>query len=262
MKGGADATPKAGGVVDSIVTTLSNKHVILLLALGTLVAIIVLTVLIARRVLKSSLTMEHVFRDAVAGGGAQVTVPASKIPGCTNGDEFAYSFWVYAEPGPGTVNDRFVLDHGAGPNKVLVVLDKDKNALTVQLGGEGESSATLPYLPMNRWVHVVAVYNSGSVTFFEDGEVHSVHGLAQSSFAPPSGDMHIGGDAGQGSDGFSGYVGYVSVMNFQPSPGLVKRLYAMGPMPRRGWLSVFGIPGYGVRNPVYRLNTVATDDKH
>lgn len=258
---------RGGGVIDGFVkgvaTTMSNPYIILLVAILALAGLIVITVFIIKRVLSTSLKVEKVYKDIVSGSAAQVTVAASKIPDLVNGSEFAYSFWLYVQSASAVDRPRFVLGHPTGSTKAFTAyLDKVTNTLTCQFGEDPAQSASIQYLPMNRWVHVVVVYNNTTVTFFEDGEVHSVHALTN-SYDAGSGMLGISGgrDMGTTYAPFKGYVGHVAVMNFQPSPGLVKRLYASGPTATAGWLSVFGIPGYGLRNPVYKLNKVKNSDE-
>jgi len=266
---------RGGGVIDGfvegVVKTMSNQYVILLIAILALAGLIVITVFIIKRVLATSLKVEKVYKEIVSGSAPQVTVAASKIPDLVNGSEFAYSFWLYVQSAPAVNRPRFVLGHPTvgGDKAFTAYLDKSTNTLTCQFGADSTQSASIQYLPMNRWVHVVVVYNNGTVTFFEDGEVHSVHGLTK-SYDAGSGMLGISGGRDMGTDSptsvgnyapFKGYVGHVTVMNFQPSPGLVKRLYASGPTATSGWLSVFGIPGYGLRNPVYKLNKVSNSDE-
>lgn len=236
----------------------SRPKVLTAVVVGSLLCIAVVAVLIVRRVLKTSLQTASLFNGVVNGNGEAVRVKAGKLPELSNGAEFGYSFWVFLQPSAPAVAERLVL---AQPDAggVTVTLDADANALSLRLPG-ASAVPKIKYVPMARWVHVVAVYANSAVTFFLDGEVHSVHAVdVPMSFAGPSSDIAIsGGISAPDAAGFSGYVGYVSFMNFYPSVGLVKRMYALGPTTSAGGgvFSVFGMHGYGVRSPVYRLNTV------
>jgi hypothetical protein len=260
MKGGDG---KINAALDQTTKALGNKYMVWIVTLLALAGIIMIFVFIMRSVLKSSLEVSLAYNDIVSGNGSAVTVPASKLADLANGSEFGYSFWVYSQSGAVAATPRFILSHGGSDGgKNLISMNREANELNFSVAG---ATSSIRYLPMNRWVHVVAVYANGVVTFFVDGEVHSTHGLpAIPKYAGPSGEMVISGGAEMQPtewSGFKGYVGHVSYMNFYPSPGLVKRLYAKGPTSRKGWLSIFGIQGYGFRNPVYRLNTVRTADE-
>lgn len=222
----------------------------------SLACIAIVATLVTRRVLRSTLQTASAFNGTVPGNGDPVVVKAGQLPGLLNGTEFGYSFWIFVQASAPTVAERSVLTHPAGTG-VAVTLDRDANALSFRLPG-ATVVPRIKYIPMARWVHIVAVYAGGGVTFYLDGEVHSVHAVdVPMNFAGPSGDMTIGGGSSlPDATGFSGYVGYVSYLNFHPSVGLVKRLYAAGPATRRGFFSAFGMHGYGVRSPLYRLNTV------
>lgn len=259
MKGGDG---KINAVLDQTTKALGNKYMVWIVTLLALAGIVIISILIMKRVLKSSLTVSPAYNDIVSGNASSVKVPASKLADLANGSEFGYSFWVYSQSGAIAATPRFLLSHGGTSGGNTLSLNREANQLTFSVAGE---TATIRYLPMNRWVHIVSVYANGVVTFFVDGEVHSTHGLAaMPNYAGPTGEMVIGGGAEmQPTDwsGFKGYVGHVSFMNFYPSVGLVKRLYAKGPTSRKGWLSIFGIQGYGFRNPVYKLNTVRTAEE-
>jgi len=220
----------------------------------SLLCLTIVAVLVTRRILKTSLTIKAAFNDIASGNGERVAVKASALPDLSNGAEFGYSLWLYLQPGPGAGADRLVLAHPVDGNGARLALDRDTNSLKFTVTG-AEDAPAIKYLPMSRWVHVVAVYANGTLTYFMDGEVHSVHAIdVPLSFAGPTGNLTIsGGNNVPGYAGFTGYVGYVSYLNFYPSPGLVKRLYAMGPTPTRGFFSLFGMQGYGVRSPVYKL---------
>ena len=237
---------------------LARPNVMKGVILVSVVLLAIVATLVIRRVLKTSLTVKPVFNDMVSGSGERVVVKAANIPDLSNGSEFGYSFWLYLTPGPGAMNDRLIIAHSTDSG-VRISLDRETNSVKFSATGATDTP-TIKYVPMSRWVHIVTVYANGTLTFFMDGEVHSVHAInVQPTFAGPSGNMTISGGANAvatNTAGFSGYVGYVAYLNFYPSTGLVKRLYAQGPTPSRGFFSIFGMHGYGVRTPIYRLNTV------
>lgn len=259
MKGGDG---KINAALDQTTKVLGNKYMVWIVTLLALAGIVTISVVIMKKVLKTSLQVSLAYNDIVSGNASTVKVPASKLADLVNGSEFGYSFWVYSQSGAIAATPRFLLSHGGTNGGNTLSLNREANEVVFSVAGQ---TATIRYLPMNRWVHIVAVYANGVVTFFVDGEVHSTHGLpALPNYAGPSGEMLISGGAEMPAtdwSGFKGYVGHVSFMNFYPSPGLVKRLYAKGPTSRKGWLSIFGIQGYGFRNPVYRLNTVRTAEE-
>lgn len=246
------------GAFDAMHGFLQQPTVMKVVILVSIVLLVIVAILVIRRVLKTSLTVKPVFSDMISGSGERVVIKASNIPDLSNGSEFGYSFWLYLSPGPGAMNDRLIIAHSTDSG-VRICLDRDSNSLKFMATGATDAP-TIKYVPMSRWVHIVAVYANGTLTFFMDGEVHSVHAInVPPTFAGPSGNMTISGGANAvatNTAGFSGYVGYVSYLNFYPSTGLVKRLYAQGPTPSRGFFSMFGMHGYGVRTPIYRLNTV------
>lgn len=246
---------------------LCQPHVIKIVIVVSLVLLSIVTVLVVRRILTTPLATKMVFNDVVSGAGNKVVVKAGSIPELRNGSEFGYSFWLYLNPSSPTSNDRLVFAHPADGQGVKVVLAPDSNMLLFKADGSTDTPA-IKYVPMSRWVHIVAVYANGTLTYFMDGEVHSVHavgsnGAEMMGFSGPAANMTVSGGhsvgmpGGNAYDPFQGYVGYITFMNFYPSPGLVKRLYAMGPVPEVGFFSLFGMMGYGVRSPVYKISNGA-----
>lgn len=231
-------------------------------AVGGAVLLIVAIVFVVSRMVKSPLASKMVYGDIVSGTGGRVVVKANALPELQNGAEFGYSFWLYLEPSGGSAKDRLVFAHPVDGSGVRVLLDKDTNRLRFSVtGAEGAGSPAINYVPMSRWVHVVAVFANGVLTYFVDGEVASVHTLkVPMNFAGPGGAMTISGGAGASAgtyEGFQGYVGYVSFLNYYPAPSLVKAMYNKGPTPEQGLLSWLGLRGYGVRSPVYKINNEA-----
>lgn len=245
-----------------------QPHVIKIVIAVSLVLLAIVTVLVVRRILTTPLATKMVFNDVVSGAGNKVVIKAGAIPELRNGSEFGYSFWLYLNPSGPTNNDRLVFAHPADGKGIKVVLSPDSNMLQFK-ADESSDAPAIKYVPMSRWVHIVAVYANGTLTYFMDGEVHSVHAVGGSNgaemmgFSGPSANMTVSGGhsvsvpGGTAYDSFQGYVGYISFMNFYPSPGLVKRMYAKGPFPEQGFFNMFGMMGYGVRSPVYKISNSA-----
>ena len=215
-------------VVSAVKSFASNQYVMWMVTLVAFVGIVVVAILIIKRLTKTNLQVSQVYDDIVSGNASAVTVPAAKIPSLGNGSEYGYSFWVLSQSGPTTTSPRFVFSHGSSTAStgVIVTLNNETNELDFTIAGV---TATINYLPMNRWVHIVAVFADGVVTFFMDGDVYATQGInVPLTFAGPSGDMTVsGGSEATPSQysGFRGYVGHITFINFYPSPGIRAPVY-------------------------------------
>jgi len=239
---------------------LAKPHVMPAVVGVSLLVLTIVAALIVQRILKTSLVVAPAYNLTVTGSGSNAVIKATALPDLTNGTEFGYSFWIYQQPGPGAASPRLVLSHPDATG-VQMYLDATRNSLSMSVGG-ASMTPTVPYVPMSRWVHIVAVYANGTVTYFMDGEVANVAPIdTPTSFAGPSGNLTLGGGSNTpGMSGFLGWMGYVTYINFYPSPGLIKRLYRQGPTPTTGFFGMFGMSGYGVRSPVYKINSTPTDN--
>lgn len=90
-----------------------------------------------------------------------------------NGGDFTLEAWVYSIDGTA----QTILSKGdaqANPNKDINIFAINGNKLALQLGNTTTTSETFQStnnVPLNTWVHVAAVYNSGTktVTFYVNG---------------------------------------------------------------------------------------------
>jgi hypothetical protein len=144
----------------------------------------------------------------------------------------------------------------------------------------------IPYIPLQRWVHVGIVVNEdlngGSITAYVDGEmsltVNSMETLntissvkltdgTSATITPPitpkllvtdidlnkKGNYFIGGSLSSAVGvGFSGLISKVEIFNHDLNAGDVYNNYLNGPIDNL--LSKLGLPAYGVRSPIYKLD--------
>ena len=222
------------------------------LILTTIIACIVLIVYVVYRISSTSLKAKDVTNSSVVqADGPGLIVKSSELPAMLNGLEFGYSVWLYIDRFEARTAPRQVL----AQDTVRVTLGKNENTLKFEFATDGKlqgAGAEIDYVPMARWVHVVMVYREGSVTFFMDGEVHSVKRV---DFHPPHpvGDLTIAGGGGSTST-WKGDIGAVVVLNYYPSIADVKKLYWKGPTGSQT-LKWVGLNKYGVRTPVYKIKT-------
>lgn len=211
-----------------------------------------------------------------------------------NGKRRTYTFWIY-------LND---LNKYAGSYKHVwhigdvdnitkgspyVFLDRYENKLYVRFATVSESDDTfkekfssvqnlnqkdfleymrqgieIPYVPLQRWVHVGIVVNEntngGTMTAYIDGDLSKIVSTQDgsgSSFTrldlDRTGELHVGGafDSPLGP-GFSGLISKVTMFNYDLNTKDIYNDYNEGPMD--GLLAALGLGNYGVRSPVYRIS--------
>ena len=231
-----------------------------------------------------------------------------------NGDRRSYTFWIYIHdmnkyPDQyknvwcirGTEADTSI--NNASP---FIFLDKRENKLYVRFapkinsttGSSGSSDndftalssitdatlqrfmkrgITIPYIPLQRWVHVAIVCNANSyrssINAYIDGDLVNVinHGEQDKHITVPagatrlnkelndidinkSGYVHIGGNVAETSGvGFSGLVSKITSFNHDINPKDIYYEYYKGPV--NSFFAALGIGNYGIRNPIYKIES-------
>jgi hypothetical protein len=179
----------------------------------------------------------------------------------------------------------------------FIFLDKTENKLFVRFApkttGAPENSITslsalttanfvtfmkrgivIPYVPLQRWVHIAIVCNANSykssITAYVDGDLVNVISNGEndkyipSATAVPkqfndidinkSGFLHIGGNVNEASGvGFSGLVSKITSFNHDINPKDIYYEYYKGPV--NSFFAALGIGNYGIRNPIYKIES-------
>lgn len=130
---------------------------------------------------------------------------------------------------------------------------------------------SIDYIPIQRWVHVAIVVNEevngGTIYAYLDGELvkrvtsvdtpttltHTPINLQNLVLDQP-GDVWIGGNMSDPNigPGFSGLVGKITFFNYDINLTDIYNDYKSGPIDNI--MAKMGLPPYGVRSPIYRLN--------
>ena len=123
--------------------------------------------------------------------------------------------------------------------------------------------ATIDYVPMQRWVHVSFTVNDNTLTVFQDGGMYTVASLydmvdqtskiTRPAFAACVGDMTVGNTDPTLSSDTTGFISRVQFFNYALSASQVSAIYNTGPTDTN-LLRSLGVPEYGVRSPVYRMD--------
>lgn len=217
-----------------------------------------------------------------------------------NGKRRTYTFWIYINDMNkyrGTYKHVFHIGDADNITKgtPYVFLDKNENKLFVRFAAVEQKDDTysnpsinrparssvmnltdldlkvymeqgieIPYIPIQRWVHIAIVVNEnsngGTVTAYVDGDlsktVSTSDGNSKISIKnldlDKMGDLHVGGslEASLGP-GFSGLISKVSMFNYDLNDRDVYHDYNQGPLD--GFLASLGLANYGIRSPIYKI---------
>lgn len=220
-------------------------------------------------------------------------VKAEKMSLVTNGQEFSYSFWIYlGAQYSTTANPKLLVVRGndnayvgttlfVSPNaNPAIFLDSASNTLYVAVNTSAVTTPMTPaqiikrsangqynsgwlvtrvtYVPLQRWVQIVAVVSNASLNVYMDGDLYSVATISDiagfSSNIPiikgTSGNMIIGDNVNY----TSGHIAKTSFFNYAMSQRDIKINYNTGPS-EGSFLSYFGLGNYALRSPVYSTDS-------
>ncbi len=211
-----------------------------------------------------------------------------------NGKRRSYTFWIYINDlnkNSGLYKHVF---HIGDENNVIsgspfVFLDKTENKMYIRFAALSNDSYTtqlnniqsisieqknrlmqqgieIPYIPIQRWVHIAVVINEnsngGSIVAYVDGDMSKVMTSGDVTAngtllkinnldLDKKGNLIVGGAVDGTNDvGFSGLISKISMYNYDLNDKDVYNDYNEGPLD--GFLSnYFGT--YGLRSPIYRI---------
>ena len=143
------------------------------------------------------------------------------------------------------------------------ITDKDTMLTYERSDGTKSCGITINYVPIQRWVHVVIVVsdvNGGLIHTYIDGELADIKTkdieLHELNFEN-IGNLFVGGSITNSqinTTGFSGLISKFVIYNYDLNKNDVYKEYNKGPL--SGLLSSIGIPNYGLRNPIYKINNI------
>lgn len=224
----------------------------------------------------------------------------AKIDTTGNGGRRSYTFWIY-------INDmntyRGQYKHVLGlsyngekyvPEKCSphVFLDKEDNKLYIRFNNKSDDKSTIvfnqndeniknymingliiPYIPLQRWVHISIVCNTNSfnsyISTYVDGDLVKTlnDGDKYNDFKSTditvnyknidlnvSGFLYTGnteGYDGVSGNGFSGLISKFTSFNYELNQMDIYNDYNSGPID--GILAKLGLGLYGIRNPIYKI---------
>lgn len=218
-----------------------------------------------------------------------------------NGERRSYTFWIYIHDlnqFKGNYRNVFsIRSDEKEVNKItnaspFVFLDETQNRLYVRFRDKNDETTSytysqitksslceimktgivVPYVPLQRWVHIAIVCNANSyknyIYAYVDGDLVNTSSTGENDKyidncgitkdyknidLNMNGVLKVGGvqnDISEGS-GFSGLVSKITTYNYEINQKDVFEDYYSGPI--GGFLAKIGLGMYGIRSPIYKL---------
>ncbi len=272
----------------SSVNSVSNSFgaTIPVMAFFTFLLISLIIVYLVYKVKRYSLKTVDLMRSPVINAnpmaGEHHTFLGGRLPELKNGGEFSYSIWLYVENITITTDYKIIMYQGNSSGYIngstYVYMDPNTNKLYVTLRTNGNPEvvdrdgkvnlqqvkdnkflmhASVDYVPVQRWIHILFAVRDAVMYFYFDGELYSVNTVydlptradgTRPMITKPIGDVFVGGKADR--EGINGYLARAQFMNFAVSLQQAKQIYNEGPY-KRSMLSYVGIENVNIRSPFY-----------
>lgn len=275
---------------------IANRGAVAVAVVLTLLLIVVIIAYIVWRLNRSNLQAIDLVKEPLqlTGKNMPLTVHASTLPAMSVGQEFSVSMWLYLNDFQATSLMKPILCRmpgmpgnrlsGANPavfldettNKLYVAIATNRRPATpktsfkslLEKSGKGASNnwtylvATIDYVPLQRWVHVVFTVQDNTLTLYQDGGMYTVASLfdmvdltnavSRPAFAACIGDLTVGNASSSLGSETTGFVARAQFFNYSLSAENASRIYHSGPTDTN-LLRSLGVPMYGLRSPVYRV---------
>ena len=282
----------------------AESSVLALFIIIVLLLIVVIIVFIVYRLRRSDLQSVRVLAGTLKtfDRGDVYRFDAMKIPATLNGQEYTYSMWIFVAQYL-TADRALVLTRGGSAADIstanpIVSFEKNTNKLNIAVKTTGQPradgstaalrldnlppvlstaatkryetvflTATIDYVPLQRWVHVCFSIQDNLLTIYLDGDIYTVKTLndmpraseptatdtTRPVFASTSGNVYLGPYTSTGYNATQrAYMAKVEFFNHAVSQTAVRDIYRQGPV-TQSLLGRMGLPDYGLRSPVYRL---------
>lgn len=263
--------------------------IVLLAAIVTVLVIVWIVYKIKRTELQSASVLSRPVK--LFDNDEVISLEKGKVPGTINGQEFSFSFWLYiAELQPASqpyvvfYRTAGVVTQSSVPANPIVMVNSKTNKMHICIRTNNSKTndatlekvlsrgfakpldnwvvATIDYVPLQRWVHVAFAISDNLLTVYMDGDMYTVENVMELAdpttsrrpiFAPTTGDIVVGRVPG-GAE-LRGYIARLQFFNYALTKADVASLVGAGPS-ERSVLAALGLPAYGVRSPIYRVDPV------
>jgi len=239
---------------------------------------------------QSSVTIKSTKQPIICN--KQGKYPIKEFNKSGNGKRRTYTFWIYIHDLNKYSGSYRHVFHIGDENDVssaspFVFLDKHENKLYIrfspsqtstninniqnmnstQLSDFMKQGIVIPYIPLQRWVHVGIVVNensnNGTITGYVDGDLSKVISTDETNdFGSKNkisnlnldkmGDLYTGGSFESSiGPGFSGLISKITMFNYDLNNKDIHNDYNKGPLD--GFLASLGLSNYGLQYPIYKL---------
>lgn len=164
-------------------------------------------------------------------------------------------------------NLKPIVDRNYFANKKLRYIEQDVNKHLI---------LSVNNVPFSRWVHFAISVKDNMITLFQDGEIYAVKTINDFVQSKPMdydlrgepiklnpiiddtvGSMYVGRNSNlAGKSAPNGYLSKLQAFNYALTVSDIQKVYKEGPF-SANLLQKFGVTGYGVQSPIYKLKSVA-----
>ena len=131
----------------------------------------------------------------------------------------------------------------------------------------------IDYVPLQRWVNIIINVNNNMLAVIMDGAIHSTRVLNEDNnecpgdsssklVSPTAGSVMVGNivEDTNNMPAANGFISRLQFFNYSlKTPAHIKKIYNAGPVKSVGVLQKLGLPLYGFRNPLYRIDAVKAE---
>lgn len=271
---------------------MAGKSTIALFVVIALLLIVIIVVYIVYRIKSSDLQNVMIVKNSMRLYNMKQTFrfDASQIPPTLNGQEYTFSFWLYLVEYPPMENHALLMCRGGTGQSVdksnpIVFLNKSTNRLHISVKttsppteplvpetqgsaildavsklSSGYLTATVDYVPLQRWVHVMFTVQDNLLTVYLDGDIYTVSNIfdmprvggVRPVFAGTNGDVYVGALPNVNGQA-KAFMAKTQFFNFAVMHKDARTVYMEGPAAAGGVLGRMGLPEYGLRTPIYRM---------
>ncbi len=289
----SDIGQRAREITDKV-AGIANQSTAALFVVVALFLIIVIVVYIVYKIKRSDLQNVVIVKESTRLFNMKqpLRIDSALLPPTLNGQEYTFSTWLYLVEYPPMDSHALLFCRGGSGQSVngsnpIVFLNKGTNRLHVavkttlvpetpsdldpQVQGNaildkvmdprnGYLTATIDYVPLQRWVHIAFVIQDNLLTLYLDGDIYTVSNVfdlprrspttPRPIFAGTNGDIYVGALPNLTAQPRA-FIAKTQYFNFGLMHKDIKATYTAGPT-MNTILSALGL-NYGLRSPVYRL---------
>lgn len=275
-----------------MVDSLKSSWIIILIVAAMLILVLVV-IYIVSMVKKNKLqnvSMQETMINMTDRNIIPYKVPSTNLSLVTNGQEFSYTFWIILNSNYDSTSDyKLIMQRGntntstfSSNTNPIIFLDKNVNSMYICISTTQVKNQKIPtdilatnqqgqytsgyliskidYVPLQRWVFIGIVIKDTTLYVFMDGDLYSattvynVFSTNTNSVRPiikgTNGDLTIGDKVNT----TPGYVSNSKFFNYGLTQKEMQSNYNQGPS-KTSLLAMFGLKNYGVRSPIYEIDS-------